>query len=69
MRPAAGLAQELILDSTRIRNELGFNEPIPPEMGIRRAVEWMLGNPPTADDPMGRLELDYRAEDVVLAAH
>jgi hypothetical protein len=29
----------------------------------------MIEDPPTPDDPMGRLELDYRAEDAVLAAH
>lgn len=69
MRPGAGLAQELILDSTRIRHELGFVEPVPAEVGVQRAVEWMLGHPPTPDEPMGRLELDYRAEDAVLAAH
>jgi nucleoside-diphosphate-sugar epimerase len=68
MRPGAGLAQELILDSTRIRSEFGFNEPVSTAIGIRRTVEWMLGHPPTPDDPMGRLELDYRAEDAILAA-
>jgi hypothetical protein len=36
-------------------------------VGIQRAVEWMLRHPPTADDPMGRLDLDYRAEDAILA--
>jgi nucleoside-diphosphate-sugar epimerase len=69
MRPGVGLAQELILDSTRIRNELGFTEPVATEVGVQRAVEWMLGHPPRSDEPMGRLELDYRAEDAVLAMH
>jgi nucleoside-diphosphate-sugar epimerase len=69
MRPGAGLAQELILDSTRIRRELGFNETVSTEVGVQRTVDWMLGNPPTPDDPMGRLELDYLAEDAVLATH
>jgi nucleoside-diphosphate-sugar epimerase len=69
MRPGAGLAQELILDSTRIRNELGFKELVPSGVGVQRAVEWMLAHPPTPDDPMGRLELDYGAEDAVLATH
>jgi nucleoside-diphosphate-sugar epimerase len=69
MRPGAGLAQELILDSTRIRRELGFKEPLPREVGVQRAVEWQLGHPPTLDEPMGRIELDYGAEDAILAAH
>jgi nucleoside-diphosphate-sugar epimerase len=68
MRPGTGLAQELILDSTRIRRELGFNEPVSTATGMTRTVDWMLGHPPTPEDPMGRLELDYRAEDVILAA-
>jgi nucleoside-diphosphate-sugar epimerase len=69
MRPSAGLVQELILDSTRIRSELGFREPVPAEVGVWRAVEWMRANPPTPDDPMGRLRPEYAAEDAVLAAH
>lgn len=69
MRPGAGLAQELILDSTRIRTELGFKEPVSTETGMRRTVEWMRTHPPTPDEPMGHLELDYRSEDAILAAH
>jgi nucleoside-diphosphate-sugar epimerase len=69
MRPGAGLAQELILDSMRIRDELGFTERVSAATGIRRAIEWMIKNPPTPDDPMGRLDLDYSAEDAVLVTH
>lgn len=69
MRPGAGLTQELILDSGRIRRELGFHEAVSEETGIQRAVEWMLRHPPMPDDPMGRLQLDYPAEDAVLAAN
>jgi nucleoside-diphosphate-sugar epimerase len=68
MRPGAGLTQELILDSSRIRSELGFNEPVSTATGIARTVEWMSQHPPTPDDPMGRLELDYAAEDAILAS-
>ena len=67
MRPGAGLTQELILDSTRIRSELEYTEPVSRADGIKRTVEWMLRHPPTPDDPMGRLDLDYRAEDAILA--
>jgi nucleoside-diphosphate-sugar epimerase len=69
MRPGAGLTQGLILDSSRIREELAFDEPVSSATGIARAVEWMREHPPTPDDPMGRLELDYAAEDAILAAH
>jgi nucleoside-diphosphate-sugar epimerase len=68
MRPGSDLAQELILDSTRIRRELAFEEPISVATGIQRTVDWMLRHPPTPEDPMGRLDLDYRAEDAILTA-
>jgi nucleoside-diphosphate-sugar epimerase len=69
MRPGASLTQELILDSSRIREELAFDEPVSSATGIARAVEWMREHPPTPEDPMGRLELDYAVEDAILAAH
>ena len=66
MRPGRGLTQELILDTTRIRRELGYEERTPREEGLRRTVQWMRQHPPGIDDPMGRLALDYDAEDAVL---
>jgi nucleoside-diphosphate-sugar epimerase len=68
MRPGAGISQELVLDSSRIRNELGFREPVDTQLGVQRAVNWMREHPPTAEDPMGRLELDYETEDTILSA-
>jgi nucleoside-diphosphate-sugar epimerase len=68
MRPGPGLTQELILDTTRIRRELGYAERVPHEEGLRRTVRWMRDHPPGKDDPMGRLELDYDAEDTILRA-
>lgn len=66
MRPGPGLTQELILDSGRIRRELGYEEVMPRDEGLRRTVEWMRDHPPGTDDPMGRLELNYDAEDQIL---
>ena len=66
MRPGRGLTQELILDTTRIRRELGYAERTPRDEGLRRAVRWMREHPPGIDDPMSRLALDYDAEDAVL---
>jgi nucleoside-diphosphate-sugar epimerase len=69
MRPGAGLTQELILDTTRIRRELGYAERVPLHEGLRRTVRWMREHPPGPDDPMGRLQLDYASEDAILRSH
>jgi len=66
MRPGPGLTQELILDTGRIRRELGYEERVPRGEGLRRTVQWMREHPPGPDDPMGRLELNYDAEDAIL---
>jgi nucleoside-diphosphate-sugar epimerase len=66
MRPGPGLTQELIIDTTRLRSELGYAERVPREEGLRRTVQWMREHPPGADDPMGQLELHYEIEDEVL---
>lgn len=42
------LRQDLTIDTTRIRTELGFDEHTPHDEAIRRTVEWETANPPTA---------------------
>lgn len=69
MRPGTGLSQELVLDTSRIRRELGYEERVSRDDGLRRTVRWMREHPPGPDDPMGRLEVDYAAEDAILHAH
>ena len=69
MRPGVDTAQELILDTSRIRDELGYSEPVPAAEGFRRTVEWATAHPPGPDQPMGRLRLDYGAEDDLLRTH
>ena len=69
MRPAAGLSQELVLDTSRIRRELGYEERVSRDEGLLRTVRWMREHPPRPDDPMGRLDLDYAAEDAILRTH
>lgn len=66
LRPDLDLRQELVLDTSRIRSELGYREVVPAEEGFRRTVAWQLRHPPGPDDPMSKLELDYEAEDAVL---
>jgi nucleoside-diphosphate-sugar epimerase len=57
--------QELLVDSTRIRQELGYNETIPLDEALRRTVAWERANPPQRLDPQ---QFDYAAEDAVLAS-
>lgn len=58
-------AQHWETDSTRIRQELGYREPVAMEDAIRRTVAWERANPP------GEVNLhpfDYAAEDAAAAA-
>jgi len=51
-------------DSTRIRSELGFTEPVGTDEAIRRTVAWERAHPPTA--PL--MPIDYEAEDAAIAS-
>jgi len=57
-------AQDLALDSSRIRTELGYVELLSPDDAMSRTVGWERANPPTKIDPA---DYDYAAEDAVLA--
>jgi nucleoside-diphosphate-sugar epimerase len=57
---AENLAQHLVADTTRIRSELGYHEPVTREEAIRRGIAWQRANPPPAIDAM---QFDYDAED------
>ena len=56
--------QHLVIDSTRIRQELGYAEIVPADEALRRTVAWERANPPQFDPA----DYDYAAEDVVLHA-
>jgi nucleoside-diphosphate-sugar epimerase len=62
MRVEIDARQDLAMDSTRIRRELGYEEPIPLDEAIRRTAQWALLTPPDG------FELDYAAEDRALNA-
>jgi hypothetical protein len=53
-----------VVDTTRIRAELGYMEVVPQEEALRRTVEWQRANPPEKYDPK---EFDYATEDTILA--
>jgi nucleoside-diphosphate-sugar epimerase len=55
--------QHWTIDTTRIRQELGFREPVAQPEAIRRTIEWERANP-TASSPH---PFDYAAEDAALS--
>jgi len=58
------LDQHWTTDSTRIREELGYREPIAQDEAIRRTIEWERTNPA----PSGAMGFNYEAEDAALGA-
>jgi nucleoside-diphosphate-sugar epimerase len=70
--PAAVLPQSLVLplhfeqpivyDTTRLRGELGFEEIVSEDEGLRRTIEWERAHPPAIDPK----QFDYEAEDRAL---
>jgi nucleoside-diphosphate-sugar epimerase len=54
-----------VVDTTRIRAELGYMEVVPQEEALRRTVEWQWANPLEKYDPK---EFDYATEDNALTA-
>ncbi len=56
--------QSMVVDDARIRRELGYEDAVDPDEGIRRAMAWERANPP---DGLERW-LDFDAEDRAYAA-
>jgi nucleoside-diphosphate-sugar epimerase len=55
-------AQHWEADSSRIRRELGYREPVLLDEAIARTIEWERANPPGEFNPN---RFDYEAEDAV----
>jgi nucleoside-diphosphate-sugar epimerase len=55
--------QHYVLDTSKIRDELGYREQIPQEEALARTIAWERANPPEKIDPD---DFDYAAEDRVL---
>jgi nucleoside-diphosphate-sugar epimerase len=53
-------AQQLIIDTSRLRGTLGYRETIDRHEALHRAVAWQRANPPETVDPG---EFDYAGED------
>jgi nucleoside-diphosphate-sugar epimerase len=54
--------QDLVADTTRIRDELGYHELVTRSEGLMRAIEWELSQSESESPP------DYSAEDAFLAS-
>jgi hypothetical protein len=57
--------QDLDTDTTRIRQELGYIEPVTPDEALGRTVDWERANPPEQIASIGMP--DYGTEDEILA--
>jgi nucleoside-diphosphate-sugar epimerase len=60
--------QQYVLDTTRIRRELGYRELVGPFDAMHRTVDWERANPPRPEDlhPEFVDRFDYDAEDQAL---
>jgi nucleoside-diphosphate-sugar epimerase len=65
---AFDLTQDFVVDTTRIRGELGYEEQVAPDEALRRTIEWERANPPGPEHPFPGFEdrFDYAAEDAAL---
>ena len=64
LRVNVDLSQHWVVDSTKIRSDLGYGEIVPEHEALERTVEWQLANPPEVDP----IKFDYDAEDAILDA-
>lgn len=64
LRAGINAAQPVVVDSSRIRQELGYSERIDLEESFKRTIAWERNNPPEKIDAS---TFDYEAEDKVLA--
>ncbi len=55
--------QDWVTSSQRIREELGFSEPVPQDDALARTIDWERAHPPALIDPA---QFDYAAEDNAL---
>jgi nucleoside-diphosphate-sugar epimerase len=63
MRSPLRTEQDLVVDSSRIREELGYVEPVGQERALRETVAWERSNPPSGIDSA---RFDYTMEDEII---
>jgi nucleoside-diphosphate-sugar epimerase len=60
-------AQHWFVDTTRIRQELGYKEIVSPEEALKRTIDWQRSHPPKEISQWtGKELLDYATEDRIL---
>lgn len=64
LRMPGRLEQHWVVDSSRIRAEVGYIEPVSLPEALRRTIAWERANPPASNPAM----FDYVAEDAALGA-
>jgi len=64
LKRPGNLDQDWVADTSRIRTELGYTEPVPRAEAIRRTIACERAHPPAQYSPAG---FDYPAEDAALA--
>lgn len=63
LKSPTGYEHDVIVDTTRIREELGYEEKVTREEALLKTVAWERANPPAEIDPK---QFDYFAEDAVI---
>lgn len=63
LRSPTGYEHDLAVDTSSIRNELGYGEGIPRGEALLKTIAWERVNPPAEVDPG---QFDYAAEDTAL---
>jgi nucleoside-diphosphate-sugar epimerase len=63
LKKNGNLQQHWLPDTTRIRRELGYREPVEIEQALKTTIAWERANPPQILDPS---RYDYAAEDACL---
>ena len=62
LRQDLDFRQHWVVDSTKVRAELGYSEPTTPDAALAATVEWELAH------PLQQLQMDYESEDRVVAS-
>jgi dTDP-D-glucose 4,6-dehydratase len=66
LRKTGNATQHWTASSTRIRQELGYKEPVEIAEAIRRTIQWERENPPAI---VAETQFDYAAEDEAVAGY
>jgi nucleoside-diphosphate-sugar epimerase len=66
LQTASDHEHHLVTDTGRIREELGYDESVPFDEGLRRTIEWERAHPPL---DMHSVDEEYAAEDAAVSQY